>query len=203
MNFSKFFSNIQESPWYRQFLNPVINEIDSNGELLDIGTGSGKLLQIVTTEKAANCIGVDTNPQMLKEAEIKLAKTNVKLIQIKPNEKLPFKDSRFDYITICNVLFNLNKTQVNFMLEDAIRLLKDHGKIIILSPTGNGNIITLLKNYFSLKNASITIWFYATKNKAKQWIINNYLKQYANERKLKYKSKIVMNGLAQIEIITI
>lgn len=51
MKFSKFFSNIQEKPWYRQFLNPVISEIEQEGKLLDIGTGSGKLLQILATEK--------------------------------------------------------------------------------------------------------------------------------------------------------
>lgn len=88
------------------------------------------------------------------------------------------------------------------MLNDSERLLKENGKIIILTPTGNGNMFTLMKHYFSIKNFGINIWFYATKNKAKQWINNNYLKQYTNENHLKYKSKIVMNGLAQIEIIS-
>ena len=51
MKFSKFFSNLQEAPWYRQFLNPVIDEINDNSKLLDIGTGSGKMMEILISEK--------------------------------------------------------------------------------------------------------------------------------------------------------
>ncbi len=69
MKFSKFFSNIQEAPWYRSFLNPVINEIGVEGKVLDIGTGSGKLIQILSTENALDCTGVDTNSEMLDEAK--------------------------------------------------------------------------------------------------------------------------------------
>ena len=69
MKFSKFFSNLQEAPWYRSFLNPVINEICIKGKLLDIGTGSGKLIQILSTEIGMDCTGVDTNSKMLAEAK--------------------------------------------------------------------------------------------------------------------------------------
>jgi len=109
MKFSKFFSNIQETPWYRSFLNPVINEIRREGKLLDIGTGSGKLIQIISKEKHINCIGVDTNSEMLKEAKIKLKGTNTRLLKIKANTKLPFNDNSFSYVTICSVLFHLKK----------------------------------------------------------------------------------------------
>jgi ubiquinone/menaquinone biosynthesis C-methylase UbiE len=51
MSFSSFFSNLQEAPWYRSFLNPVINEINDDTTLLDIGTGSGKMIQILSNEK--------------------------------------------------------------------------------------------------------------------------------------------------------
>ena len=201
MKFSKFFSSIQEAPWYRSFLNPVINEIGTEGKLLDIGTGSGKLIQILTNEKGIDCIGVDTNDEMLKEAKIKLKETNVNVLKIEPNKSLPFDNNSFDYITICSVLFHLNKEQIDFILQDGRRLLKKDGKIIILTPTGKGNIITLTKKFFSIKNYGINIWFYATRNRAKIWTNNNYLKHYANENKLNYKSQIVMSGLAQLEII--
>jgi ubiquinone/menaquinone biosynthesis C-methylase UbiE len=201
MKFSKFFSNIQEAPWYRSFLNPVINEITTEGSLLDIGTGSGKLIQILANEKGMECVGVDTNQDMLDEAKKKLKETNVSLIKIKPNEVLSFKNNSFDYITICSVLFHLKEKQIDFMLKDAKRLLKKEGKIIILTPTGNGNIVTLNKRFFSIKNYGINIWFYATKNRAKIWNSENYLKQYSDKNNLKYTSQIVMNGFAQLEIL--
>ena len=154
MKFSKLFSNIQEAPWYRSFLNPVISEIEAEGRLLDIGTGSGKLIQILANKKGIDCTGVDTNSEMLKEAKVKLKNTTVNLLKIEANKKLPFGNNSFDYITICSVLFHLDKENIDLMLKDAKRLLKTDGKIIILTPTGKGNMLTLTKHYFSFKNLS-------------------------------------------------
>ncbi len=87
------------------------------------------------------------------------------------------------------------------MMADAKRLLNDNGKIIVLTPTGKGNILKLSKNYYSVKNLSVFIWYSATKRRAKLWANNKYLKQYANKNNLKYKTETVMNGFAQIEIL--
>jgi ubiquinone/menaquinone biosynthesis C-methylase UbiE len=201
MKFSKFFSNLQEAPWYRAFLNPVINEINTKGKLLDIGTGSGKMIQILATEKGMECTGVDTNKEMLAEAKVKLKNINVELIEISPNAKLPFENNSFDYITICSVLFHLKKEDMDNMLKDSLRLLKAEGKIVILTPTGKGNILKLTKHFFSLKNKGVYVWYRATKNRAKQWTDENYLKAYSTKHQLKYKREIVMNGFAQLEII--
>lgn len=201
MQFSVFFSNIQETPWYRSFLNPVIHEIDKKGDLLDIGTGTGKLIQILANEKEINCIGLDTNEAMLKEARIKLKGTTVEVFKIEANKKLPFEDNRFNYITICSVLFHLKNEQIDSMLKDARRLLRKNGKIIILTPTGKGTILSLSKKYFSLKNLSIYTWYRATKKRAKLWSQNKYVEQYTNDNKLDYKSQLVMNGFAQVEVI--
>lgn len=201
MNFSTFFSNIQESPWYRKFLNPVINEIGITGTLLDIGTGSGKMIQILSYEKGISSIGVDKNAEMLAEAKIKLKGTNTELVEIVPNEKLPFANNSFDYITICSVLFHLEKDGMNLMLKDSERLLKESGKIIVLTPTGKGGLLKLTRHFFSLKNLSIYVWYTATKKRAKLWAQQNYLKEYAAKSNLHYSSEIVMNGFAQLEIL--
>lgn len=201
IDFSKFFSNIQEAPWYRSFLNSVIKEVEREGQLLDIGTGSGKLIQILSNENNMSCVGVDTNSDMLKEAEIKLKGTGANLRQIKADEKLPFENDSFDYITICNVLFHLKKESIDFMLDEARRILKKDGKIIILTPTGAKSILLLSKKYFSPKNLGIYIWYTATKKSAKIWNENNYLKEYTSNNQLDYQTRITMNGFAQLEII--
>ncbi len=201
MRFSKFFSKIQETTWYRSFLNPVINEITTKGTLLDIGTGTGKLIQIISTEKGIDCVGVDTNSEMLLEARKKLKNTIAKLFEVKANTNLPFEKNSFDYITICNVLFHLKNESIDYILNDAQRLLKNEGKIIVLTPTGNGNLMSLSKDFFSLKNLSIYIWFYATRNRAGPWTKNKYLEQYTIKNDLKYRREIVMSGFAQLEVI--
>ncbi|NQX82022.1 MAG: class I SAM-dependent methyltransferase [Flavobacteriaceae bacterium] len=201
MRFSKFFSNVQETPWYRSLLNPVIDEITTKGKLLDIGTGTGKLIQILLDKKKVDCIGVDTSSEMILEARNKVKGTNVKLFEVKADANLPFEKSSFDYVTICNVLFHLKDESIDYILNDALSLLKNKGRIIVLTPTGNGNFLSLSKSFFSLKNLSIYIWFYATRNRAGPWTKNKYLEQYSIKNGLEYKREIVMKGFAQLEII--
>ena len=201
MHFSKFFASLQEAPWYRSFLIPVINEIDNNSHLLDIGTGSGKMLEILSTEKVVSCVGTDTSTDMLKEAEEKLKNTDVKLRLVVPEEVFHFEKNSFDYVSICSVLFHLKKEDIDNMLKDSLSLLKENGKIIILTPTGKGNILKLTKHYFSLKNIGIYIWYRATKRRARLWTNENYLSEYTSKNDLNYKREIVMNGFAQLEII--
>jgi len=202
MNFSKFFSNIQEANWYRQFLNPVIENIEPNSKLLDIGTGSGKLLKILTQEKDVDCTGIDTSQSMLDEAKIKLSKfPNIKLLLIKSNEQLGFNDKSFNNVSICNVLFHLNDDSIDELLSESIRVLKENGKIIILTPSGKKGILHLIKNYLSFDNWGILVWYNATKGKAKEWTTNNYLQKYCKSNNLKYEKELTLNGYAQLEMI--
>lgn len=201
MKFSTFFAHIQEAPWYRKFLTPVVDEVASQTKLLDIGTGSGKLLQMIATAKSTTCYGIDTSESMLIEARKKLGNTNIILQKTEPNKPYPFEDSSFDYITICNVLFNLNDVINDNILKEAQRILKKGGKVIVLTPTGNGNLLKLTKNYFSIKNLGMYIWFYATKSRAKYWNNTKYLKNYSKKYNLKYNRKTTLNGFALIEIL--
>lgn len=202
MNFSTYFSNLQEEPWYRQFLNPVISQIPNGSNILDIGTGSGKLLQILFEEKQVTGIGIDTDGFMLIEAKKKLVNTNILLYRIQAGHDYPFENESFDCITICSVLFNLKeKKLLNELLSEALRVLKKNGKLIVLTPTGNCGIINLTKHFFSFKNRGIYVWYIATKNSANRWTKEQYLKRYSFEEKIFYKKSETLKGFGQIEIL--
>ncbi|HFB99523.1 MAG TPA: hypothetical protein ENJ53_01845 [Phaeodactylibacter sp.] len=96
----------------------------------------------------------------------------------------------------------MKSEDIDNMLNDSMQLLKKNGKIIMLTPTGAGNFLKLTKHFFSLKNKGIYIWYRSTKKRAKLWMKTNYLKQYASKNQLHYESQIVMEGFAQLEIIT-
>lgn len=203
MGFSTFFSNLQELPWYRKFLNPVINEIDNGSRILDIGTGSGKMLQLLYKEKQVTGVGIDTEQSMLDEAKKKLTNTTIQLQQIDAGQNYPFKNDSFDSVTICNVLFNLKeKESVNQILSESLRILKTNGKVVILTPTGEGGLINLTRHFFSLKNKEIYVWYNATKKAAKRWTKEQDLKKYSFEKNLTYKRCETLKGFAQVEIIT-
>ncbi|NOZ47000.1 MAG: class I SAM-dependent methyltransferase, partial [Chlorobi bacterium] len=198
-----FFSNLQEAPWYCDFLNPVINEIDNSSRILDIGTGAGKMLQILHKEKQVTGVGIDTEQSMLDEAKKKLTNTPIQLYQIDAGKNYFFKNESFDSVTICSVLFNLKeKEAINQILSEALRVLKPNGKIVILTPTGKGDLINLTRHFFSLKNKGIYVWYNATKKGAKRWTKEQYLKKYSMEKNLIYTNYEIFKGFAQIEILT-
>ncbi len=156
---------------------------------------------MVSSTKEVNCIGVDTDAEMLKEAKIKLNNTNVQFLKINATGKYPFDTASFDVITICNVLFNLHQDTVNHVLTETLRLLKKGGKIVVLTPTGKGNLFTLSKSYFSIKNLSIYIWYYVTRNRAGPWTERKLLLKFSKKHSIKYRQKIILKGFAQIEIL--
>ena len=148
-----------------------------------------------------NVVGTDTNSEMLKEAEDKLRNTSAKLHLIPAGEELAFEKGSFDYVTICSVLFHMKEKEIDHMLNDSLQVLKDEGEIIILTPTGKGNMIQLTRHFFSLKNKGIYVWYHATKKRARLWMEENYLAGYTSKHNLNYKRELVMNGFAQLEII--
>ncbi len=202
MNFSKFFSNVQEAPWYQNFLTPVVDVVETRSSLLDIGTGPGKLIEKLFLEKQVKCVGTDTSEGMLEEARQKLSGIDCELIKVEAGQSLPFLENTFDYVSFCNVLFNLTKAQCNFLLGEANRVLKRDGKIIVLSPTGRGGYGKITNKYYSVKNFSMVIWYTATKSNALNWEQNQWLREYAKKQGLTYRSQTVFDGFAQLVIIT-
>jgi len=200
--FAQFFSNIQETKWYAAFLAPVMEQIPNHSTLLDIGTGSGKMLELLAKNKSVKSTGIDTNESMLEEARKKTKDLPVELIKIEPNSTLPFTDEHFDNVTICNVLFHMEKEAIFKMLDDSRRVLKKDGRLIILTPTGQGGLVNLSRRFFRFGNNSIFIWYRATKKNAKKWTDNQILKEYCAQNGLPYSHKVTLHGFAQMEIIS-
>ncbi len=199
--FSAFFSSVQETDWYRDFLNPVIAQVEPESRLLDIGTGSGKLLQRLSDQGAVQCTGVDTNAAMLSEASKKLKGSNIPLLKTEPNQPLPFENASFDYITLCNVLFLLTEAQAVALLNEAFRVLKPQGKIMVLTPTGKPGILSQAFQYKMPANASIFIWNFATARAGRVWSEKSVAVEYSKIHGLKYHASEHLGDLALLEIL--
>ena len=101
--------------------------------LLDIGCGTGYLINMLSKEKDAEYIGLDLSSEMIKQANNKNIK-NAKFIEGKSDE-LPFEDNTFDIVT-CSQSFH-HYPETNKPLQEALRVLK-RGGLYILSDTGTG-----------------------------------------------------------------
>ena len=76
------FLKAQNSGWYSEFLNPVVEiilEDESNLHILDIGTGPGKLPELLIQENSTLRItGIDINAAMIEIARQKVNHKNVR-----------------------------------------------------------------------------------------------------------------------------
>lgn len=201
MRFSKFFSRVQETPWYQDFLAPVVAQIESGAHVLDIGTGSGKLMQLLIQEKSAVVAGIDSSASMLEQAELKLTGLPHTLLHVERNTTFPLEDNSFDTVTICNVLFALGEVQTQFLLDESFRVLKPGGTIVVLSPTGRRNVFKLLRTHKSWSNRSIILWYFATGRSARNSRKKQRVKQYCTSQKRHYSSFEGLNGFSLIEVL--
>jgi ubiquinone/menaquinone biosynthesis C-methylase UbiE len=133
--FDKYFEDYDQ--WYEDNKLVYLSELEAfkkvipiNKKGLEIGVGTGRFAEPLGIE-----YGVDPSENMLSIAR----KRGVKAF-VGKGENLPFPDKEFDYVLLAiTICFVENPDKV---IEEARRVLKDNGKIIIgivdkNSPLGN------------------------------------------------------------------
>jgi ubiquinone/menaquinone biosynthesis C-methylase UbiE len=115
-----WFSSFQQKPVGQYFINLIhkLLKPERHARVLDIGCGSGLILQTLITQKKIHGTGVDPSPYMLDIAKTSL---NDKVDLHKAfAEDLPFEDNAFDCSCIINTLgFTENPAKA---IEEAARV---------------------------------------------------------------------------------
>lgn len=130
----------------------LAKKIPANGKssILDLCCGSGsQSVAILKHSKQSNCIGVDLSKNLLKIAENKAQKLNLKdrLTFLKGDVvAMPFEDETFDYATASFGIRNVYDLKNCF--AQTHRVLKKNGRFFILEFSMPKNII--LKTMFTL-----------------------------------------------------
>ena len=122
--FDKYYKKYDK--WYDMNRSAFLTELavikkvlPKKGEGLEIGVGTGRFAQALGIR-----YGLDTSKGMLE-----LAKKRGISVRLAAGEKLPFKDSVFNYAVIINTLcFTKNPMKV---LGEAKRVLKKNAKLIV------------------------------------------------------------------------
>ena len=114
--------------------------------LLDVGCGTGFLIDLLAKEHQADYVGLDLSDEMIKMAE----KKNIQGARfiVGTADKLPFEDETFDIVT-CSQSFHHYPYPEKAMAE-AFRVLKKGG-LYILSDTGVGGIGAWIDNRILFK----------------------------------------------------
>ena len=110
---------------------PIIKKYP-NSKLLDIGCGFNYKLLLEVEQYISEGYGIDYKVPELKNGKIKTK-------QIKINDKLPFRNNSFDFVTMLTVLEYFEHPVE--IIREIERVLKPKGKLILTVPTRNAKPI--------------------------------------------------------------
>lgn len=99
---------------------------------LDIGCGAGTFISTLAPERRST--GVD-----IAEAQIEYAKQHYgteshRFICIDAMKELPFSENAFDVVTMVEIIEHLPMTENRRLLEEALRVLRPGGRIVLTTP---------------------------------------------------------------------
>lgn len=101
------------------------------GDLLDIGTGTGRVLECVAAH-VDQAIGIDSARPMLEIARANLDAAGLRRCQVRLADmyRLPFPAERFDTVTV-NMVLHYAETPAE-VLGEAARVLKPGGRLLLV-----------------------------------------------------------------------
>ncbi|WP_374385589.1 ArsR/SmtB family transcription factor [Sandaracinobacter sp.] len=107
------------------------------GRLLDIGTGTGRVLELLSAE-ADSATGIDRSPEMLRLARGKLAGGGNQTADVRQADMraLPFPDGGFDTVTLHQVLHFADEPAA--VIAEAARVLAPGGKLLVADYAAHG-----------------------------------------------------------------
>jgi SAM-dependent methyltransferase len=101
------------------------------GELLDIGTGTGRMLRLLGVA-AETAVGIDISREMLVLARSNLHAAGLDHLSVRQGNmyQLRFADGSFDTVTIDQVLYQAE--QPGEVLREAARVLRPGGRLLLV-----------------------------------------------------------------------
>ena len=115
------------------------------GDLLDVGCGQGRLLKLLAS-RANRVVGVDidSDARRLARAELLLAGLPNCTLRQGSMYSLPFADGEFDTVILDDVL--AADGQPRKVIDEALRLLRTDGRILMLASVEDRDIGTLQRD---------------------------------------------------------
>lgn len=144
------YDNPLTSITFRQTNSHIVKLLNPkpNSSLLDVGCGSGILIQkLLTLNRNLKLYGLDITPKMVEVAKKKFINNSSVKISLGSAIKMPYEDNSFDYVA-CASSFHHHPDPL-LSVKEMIRVLKPGGKLIILDMCIEGY---LRKFLFKIEN---------------------------------------------------
>ncbi|MFH1824874.1 MAG: class I SAM-dependent methyltransferase [Candidatus Firestonebacteria bacterium] len=171
-----YFYTVNKEDLYKEAIKSIIfkrrvnflEKFGKSGKLLDVGTGDGLFLKILT-DKGWDVSGVEPS---ITAASFAKSKLNLKIYNSGLKEA-NLKEKEFDFISMWEVLEHISDPNEN--IKEVCRLLKDDGAFIFSVPNFNSLQRLLFNKYWYGLKAPTHLYHYTSKT-VRKLLSNNGFK---------------------------
>jgi ubiquinone/menaquinone biosynthesis C-methylase UbiE len=110
-------------------LNGVLKQMALGDKVADLGCGTGEMLDSLFPENKKKLIGVDSSPEMLEQARIKLPGLNAIDLRLGELENLPMKNQEVNIVIMSMVLYHIFEPEKS--IHEVFRVLKPGGLFLL------------------------------------------------------------------------
>ncbi len=181
--------------WKEEFVD--LMEIENNYTALDLASGSGDIIKLISDKFDCNCIGFDSSSEMLAQAKKKIKFDKVSFI-LGRAEEIPFINSSFDIVTVSFGLRNFS--DIDLSLKEIKRVLKKNKKFYCLEFSEINNLI--FRKIFNLYSKIIPVYGEIILNNKEAY---NYLIESIKifPTQIELTNKLLDVGFKNVEVIDI
>jgi glycosyltransferase involved in cell wall biosynthesis len=129
-NQSELYDEFNRKNPFNRIVNKKIQDVVPNGSVLDVGVGTGYLLDKINSDLK---YGIDVSRSMLKVSRRKIRDG---LFVCGKGELIPFVDNSIDFIICSEMLEHVGKHNVSYVLNEIQRISKMGTKVLITTPNG-------------------------------------------------------------------
>ncbi|HDI73559.1 MAG TPA: class I SAM-dependent methyltransferase [Candidatus Korarchaeota archaeon] len=134
-------------PWWTSLKDVIFKHLSGSSSLLDLGCGSGRVLERIIEADIPKVYGIDIDVERLMEARVRCPPANLVASELR---YLPFRDETFDAVLISMVLHEVESfggglDAVKGALMEAGRVLVYGGKAVIIDHLSPGSEMVTAK----------------------------------------------------------
>lgn len=135
--------NFLQANWHKNkmIILQMLVKLNKEMSVLDLGTGSGNF-EIMFSKKVNKIVGVDYNDEALLFLQRYILKHKIKNVTLVQSDIRDLHNVRnfpkFDLIVLADVIEHLRIEEIENLVKYLKKLLKDNGKVSIITPNYNG-----------------------------------------------------------------
>ena len=169
----------------KKTIKAELNNINPGQRILDLGCGTGEFVQLF---EDYDYHGIDNDLQYIEYAQ---RKYNSRKFYFMDASKMTFKDNYFNAVFIIGVLHHMDDELCGCIFKEIKRVIKKHGKIIIMENLNPESKTDFLGNLFrKLDNGN----FIRTKEEYIKLLSNDFNINYTNS----FRSGFIKYHIIQI-----